>query len=184
MKKTRHDELEAVYLAFAKPLYFYLLKLTGSDIMAEELVQETFYRATLSLDLYEGGQVKSWLFKVARNAYMDEWRKKKRWGWVPFYNHLSNSTDFISPYGVPEDELFVKEVADEVKDILELLPENYRTILYLREYEQFTYEELAGTLDISLDQVKVNLYRARQRFKLLVERLGKDFERGDRYDVE
>lgn len=184
MKKNRQDELEIVYLAFAKPLYYYLLKLTGSYTIAEELVQETFYRATLSLDLYEEGQVKSWLFKVARNTYMDEWRKRKRWGWVPFYNHLSNSTDFISPYGVPEDELSEKEMVDEVQDVMALLPENYRTILYLREYEQFTYEELARTLDISLNQVKVNLHRARQRFKQLAERLGKDFERGGNDNVE
>lgn len=184
MKKSRQDELEAVYLAFAKPLYFYLLKLTGSDMTAEELMQETFYRATLSLDLYEDGQVKSWLFKVARNTYMDEWRKRKRWNWIPFYNHFSNSTDFVSPYGIPEDDLSMKEIADEVQDVMVLLSENYRTILYLREYEQFTYEELAKTLGISLNQVKVNLHRARQRFKQLAERLGKDFERGGDDDVE
>ena len=86
MKKQRQDDLETVYLAYAKPLYFYLLKLTGSESVAEELVQETFYRATLSLDLYEGGQVKSWLYRVARNTYMDEWRKRKRWRWDPLYD--------------------------------------------------------------------------------------------------
>ncbi|ALC84426.1 RNA polymerase [Bacillus sp. FJAT-22090] len=184
MKKSRQDELEVIYLAFAKPLYFYLVKLTGSDTMAEELVQETFYRATLSLDLYEGGQVKSWLFKVARHAYMDEWRKRKRWGWVPFYDYLSNSKELVTPYGVPEDDMKIKELTREVKDILILLPENYRSILYLREYQQFSYEELASTLDISLNQVKINMYRARQRFKLLASRLGKDFERGENDGME
>lgn len=153
-------------------------------MMAEELVQETFYRATLSLDLYEDGQVKSWLFKVARNTYMDEWRKRQRWKWVPFYDYLSNTSDIVSPYGIPEEVLDAKEMTSEVQDIMALLPENYRTILYLREYEQFSYGELANMLDISLDQVKVHLYRARQRFKLLSERLGKDFERGVNDDME
>ena len=172
MKKDRRDDLEMVYLAFAKPLYYYLLKLTGSAHVAEELVQETFYRATLSLDLYEDGQVKSWLFKVARNAYMDEWRKRKRWNWVPFYDYLTNSEDLVSPYGVPAEALASKEIGEEVRDILEMLPENYRSILYLREYEQFSYEELSKSLDLSPDQVKVNLYRARQRFKQLAEKSG------------
>ena len=184
VKKRRQDELELVYLNFAKPLYYYLLKLTGSETMAEELVQETFYRATLSLDLYENGQVKSWLFKVARNTYMDEWRKRQRWKWVPLYEYVSNSEDFVSPYGVPEEDLSEKEVAEEIQDIVLLLPENYRTILYLREYEQFSYDELAKTMDISLDQVKINLYRARKRFKQIAQRLGKDFERGDNIGVE
>lgn len=172
LKKSRQDDLEMVYLNFAKPLYFYLLKLTGSAHMAEELVQETFYRATLSLDLYEGGAVKSWLFKVARNAYLDEWRKRKRWNWVPFYNSLLNTSELVSPYGIPVEELDQKITGEIVQDLMELLPENYRSILYLREYEQFTYEEISTALDLSPDQVKVNLYRARQRFKQLAERLG------------
>lgn len=176
MKKKRRDDLELVYLNFAKPLYFYLLKLTGSAHTAEELVQETFYRATLSLDLYAGGEVKSWLFKVARNAYLDEWRKRKRWNWVPFYDTLTNSKEFISPYGVPDEALQTKIVAETVEDLLALLPESYRSILYLREFEQFTYEEIASALDLSSSQVKVNLYRARKRFKQLAEKLGVTLE--------
>lgn len=152
--------------------------------MAEELVQETFYRATLSLDLYENGQVKSWLFKVARHAYMDEWRKRKRWKWIPFYDYLSNSRDFVSPYGVPEEILIKREVINAVEDIMKLLPENYRTIIHLRECEQFSYEELSETMDLSLNQVKVNLYRARQRFKQISVRLGKNFESGVNDGVE
>lgn len=184
MKKDTFDDLEKVYLTFAKPLYYYLLKLTGSHHKAEELVQETFYRATLSLDLYEDEQVKSWLFKVARHAYMDEWRKNKRWQWVPFYTYLSSSEEMISPDGVPEDTLAAKETKEDVEDILSLLPENYRTLLYLREYKQFTYEELAITMDLSLNQVKVNLYRARKRFKQLSERYGKEFKRGENNGME
>lgn len=71
-----------------------------------------------------------------------------------------------------------------MENIITLLPESYRTILYLREYEEFTYEELGETLNLSLDQVKINLYRARQRFKILSERLGKEFERGGRNGME
>lgn len=184
MKKNKFDDLETIYLTFADPLYFYLLKLSGSAIVAEELVQETFYRATLSLDLYDDGQVKSWLFKVARNAYMDEWRKRKRWKWVPFYDYLTNTRDFESPYGVPEKDLTEQELTDDVTNVMILLPESYRSILYLREYEQFSYEELGETLDLSLNQVKVNLYRARQRFKKISERIGKDFERGGKNGME
>ena len=176
MKKKRQDELEEIYLAYAKPLYFYLWKLSGSESLAEELMQETFYRATLSLDVYEGGQVKSWLYKVARNTYLDEWRKRKRWKWDPFSNQLVES--MVSPYGLPEDQLDKQEVAEDIQDVATLLPENYRSILHLREYEMFSYEEIAETFDLSIDQVKVSIHRARQRFKQLAERHGKDFKRG------
>lgn len=175
MKRKTYDDLEKVYLAFAEPLYYYLLKLTGSHSVAEELVQETFFRATLSLDLYKEEQVRGWLFKVARHAYLDEWRKNQRWQWVPFFDQLSNSTNMISPDGIPEKSVIEGELKDEITDIMNLLPENYRTILYLREYKQFTYEELSVTMDLSLNQIKVTLYRARERFRQLSERLGKDF---------
>lgn len=92
---------------------------------------------------------------------------------MPFYDYRANSEDLVSPYGVPADALALKEIGEEVRDIMEMFPENYRSILYLREYEQFSYEELAKTLDLSPDQVKVNLYRARQRFKQLAERFWK-----------
>lgn len=184
MEKNKLDDLEEIYLALSEPLYYYLLKLTGSPNVAEELVQETFYRATLSLDLYENEQIKSWLFKVARNAYMDEWRKSQRWKWVPLFDYLSDSTKCLSPYGIPEDKLLDEEVSKEVSDVMKALPESYRSILYLREYEQFSYEELAEALDLSLNQVKVSLHRARKRFKQISKRLGKKFDRGENNGVE
>lgn len=179
MKKEILNDLGQIYLKFAEPLYYYLLKMTGSHYVAEELVQETFYRATLSLDLYEEEQIKSWLFKVARHAYLDEWRKNKRWKWVPFYNHMSNSAEMISPDGLPEKNMIHKETKKDVIDVISLLPENYRTIIYLREYKQFSYEELSETMELSLNQVKVTLHRARERFKQLSDRLGKNFNRGE-----
>lgn len=164
------NSLEAVYLAHAKPLYYYLLKLSGSAYLAEELVQETFYRATLSLDLYEDGQVKSWLFKVARNAYMDEWRRRNRFKWLPFYEVVFDSEEMLSPDGLPEAALLETELRSEIQDGLSLLSERDRSLIYLREYEELSYEELTKVLDVSLDQVKVGLYRARKRLAQLLEK--------------
>lgn len=175
VKKQKINELEILFLAYAEPLYYYLLKISGSHFIAEELVQETFYRAALSLDLYENEQVKSWIYKVARNAYMDEWRKRQRWKWVPFLEQITGLNDLPSPYGVPEEEVMAKQRKEEVEDIMKLLPEQYRSILYLREQQQFSYEELSETLELSAEQVKVTLHRARKRFKQLAERLGKNF---------
>ncbi|MBP3040552.1 hypothetical protein J9303_13760 [Bacillaceae bacterium Marseille-Q3522] len=72
------QELDELYRHYAKPLYFYLLKFSGSPQMAEDLKQETFVRATISFSVHHQEKVKAWLFKVARNAYLDEWRKRMR----------------------------------------------------------------------------------------------------------
>lgn len=123
MKKDNRDELEVIYMTFAEPLYYYLLKLSGSRDLAEELVQE-------------------------------------------------NHHHFISPYGLPQEELHKKEEKQEIDDLMNLLPEQYRTILHLREHQQFTYEELGTTLELTQNQVKVLLHRARQKLKQIADRKG------------
>ncbi|XKH49493.1 sigma-70 family RNA polymerase sigma factor [Chryseomicrobium palamuruense] len=169
--KTRPGSLEDLYRQYAKPLYLYLLKLSGSPPLAEDLTQETFVRATISLHTYEGEEARAWLFKVARNVYLDEWRKrKKRQGsWL---GAVFRQQEMISPDGKPEDLLLQSEQAEEANALLAFLPEQYRTILYLREYEEFTYEEIAEAMQLSLDQVKVSLHRARKRYQQLAQRKG------------
>lgn len=183
-REVKNKELEELYATYAKPLYYYLLQMSGSAHVAEELVQETFFRATLSLDLYAGGSAKSWLFTVARHAYLDEWRKRKRWNWVPFQEFFHEKSIAYSPDGIPLDEVLYMELVEDVQDILGMLPENYRTVLYLREYEQCNYNELAQIMGLSINQVKVTLHRARKRFKQIATRQGKSFERRYNNGVE
>ncbi|MFS0862986.1 sigma-70 family RNA polymerase sigma factor [Fredinandcohnia sp. 179-A 10B2 NHS] len=163
MSKERNEKLDDIYRRYAESLYYYLLRMSGSPNLAEELVQETFYRATVSLAFYKYEDVKPWLFRVARNTYLDEWRKRQRWKWVPFYE----KGEMVSPYGVPEDVMVEKETSTELADILDLLPENYRTILYLREMAEFTYEEIEQAMELTDSQVKVTLHRARKKLQAL-----------------
>ncbi|WP_449538070.1 sigma-70 family RNA polymerase sigma factor [Ferdinandcohnia sp. Marseille-Q9671] len=167
MNKERNEKLDDIYRRYAEPLYYYLLRMSGSANLAEELVQETFFRATVSLSFYKYEDVKPWLFKVARNTYLDEWRKRQRWKWVPFYD----SGDMTSPYGIPEDEMLGKETAEELTDLLDLLPENYRTIIYLREIAEFSYEEIQEAMELSESQVKVTLHRARKKLQTIAEKV-------------
>lgn len=169
MHEDKQENLESLYRKYAEPLYYYLLKLTGSSQLAEDFVQETFIRATISLEIEHVGQVKSWLYKVARNIYLDEWRNRKRREKIPFLNRLLKETEMLSPYGVPEETLIIKEEVTEIQTLLQFLPEKYRTILYLREYENFSYKELEESLNLSESQVKVQLYRAKEKLKELYE---------------
>lgn len=166
MGKERNEKLDDIYRRYAEPLFYYLLRMSGSSTLAEELVQETFFRATVSLSFYKYEDVKPWLFKVARNTYLDEWRKRQRWKWVPFYD----KGDMKSPYGIPEEEVVTRENIGELADLLELLPENYRTIIYFREIAEFSYEEIQEAMELTESQVKVTLHRARKRLQILAGR--------------
>ncbi|MFJ7733759.1 sigma-70 family RNA polymerase sigma factor [Lysinibacillus sp. NPDC097231] len=171
MDRQRKNELEQLYEKYAKSLYYFLLKMSGSVHIAEDLVQETFVRATISLSFYKEEDVRAWLFKVARNTYLDEWRKQKRRRTIPFA-HLFWKDELLSPYGLPEADILMQEVTEDIQSLFNFLPENYRMILYLREYEQFTYHELQEALDLSEGQVKVLLHRARKRLAEIAKKNG------------
>ena len=101
--QNKRNQLRNLYKQYARPLYFYLLKLSGSKQLAEDLTQETFVRATISLHTYENEEARAWLFKVARNAYLDEWRKQQRWRTIPILSAFTTKKEMISPYGIPEE---------------------------------------------------------------------------------
>ncbi len=170
-------KLENLYKQYAKTLYFYLLRLSGSKQLAEDLTQETFVRATIHLNEYEGEEARAWLFKVARNAYLDEWRKQKRRKTIPLLSIFSSKEDMISPYGIPEDSLLMQETHQQLEDLLAFLPEQYRSVIYLREYEDFSYKEIMEALQLTEEQVKVKLHRARKRLASLAEKKGWYYDR-------
>ena len=70
-----------------------------------------------------------------------------------------------------------QEQIKELDDLLCFLPEQYRSILYLREYQSFSYQEIMEALQLSEEQVKVTLYRARKRLAQLVEKKGWEYDR-------
>ncbi|RKJ60443.1 sigma-70 family RNA polymerase sigma factor, partial [Butyricicoccus sp. 1XD8-22] len=140
--------------------------------LAEDLTQETFVRATVHLNKYEGEEARAWLFKVARNAYLDEWRKQKRRKSIPLLSLFLSKDDMISPYGIPEDFLLAQETHQQIDDLLGYLPEQYRSVIYLREYEEFSYKEIMEALQLTEEQVKVRLHRARKRLAILAEKKG------------
>ncbi|MFD1020038.1 sigma-70 family RNA polymerase sigma factor [Thalassobacillus hwangdonensis] len=166
MDGSKKQKLEDIYALHAKSLYHYLLRMTGSPQVAEDLVQETFVRATISLSFYKNEQVKGWLFKVARHAYLDLWRKRQRWKWVPFFDGMEGLS---SPYGEPESALMESEAKGGVEQMFRSLPEDYRTVIYLREHLDMSYKEIAESMDKNESQVKVTLHRARQRMRKLRE---------------
>lgn len=164
--------LDELYRHFAKPLYFYLLKLSGSPHLAEDLTQETFVRATISLSVHHHENIRAWLLKTARNAYLDEWRKREKRKWIPFSESLLNQREMISPYGLPEDEMMKVEDQKDVEQLLSYLPETYRSVIYLREIVGLSYAEIQKTLDFTEGQVKVTLHRAKKKLAQLIESKG------------
>ena len=134
----------------------------GSKEIAEELVQETFYRAMVSMKTEHRDYARAWLYKVARHLFIDWYRKHR--GEVQMRSEIELQGTH-NTYPTPEEALATSERKIRVAQIMERIPEQYRTILLLREMNHLSYRELGQILDMNLDQVKVTLYRARERFK-------------------
>ena len=168
--------LEDLYRQYRTPVQQYLYRLSGSPELAEELAQETFIRAWAGLLTFRGDcSVASWLFRIARNAFLNNQRRATS-------TRLPTDELHALPddggYGDPVGRYAEGEQRNMIAIALAELPEKQRTILLLRDAEGLAYAEIADVLGISLSAVKVNLYRARNAFRLTYQSL--EAKEGDR----
>jgi RNA polymerase sigma-70 factor, ECF subfamily len=155
--------LDTIYRRYRGPVQSYLYRLCGSADLAEELAQETFANACAGLLSFRGDcSVATWLFRIARNAYLNSLRR-------PSPQRID--TDELlaipdqSPAGDPAHQYAAREQRTLIGLALGQLPEKQRSILLLRDAEGLSYAEIADVLALSLAAVKVNLFRARNAFR-------------------
>lgn len=163
--------------------------LTYNEEDAEDLVQETYLKAHKFIDKYiEGTNAKAWLFKILKNAYINEYRKKvKRPNKVDFediVNYHDSDNSNIPGYLDLREELFKDRMGDEVTYAINSLPIDFRTVILLCDIEGFTYEEIAKIIDVPIGTVRSRLFRARnilkEKLKLYASKMGYKDLRGSR----
>jgi RNA polymerase sigma-70 factor (ECF subfamily) len=141
--------LEELFRAHWPLVNGYLRRRTGDPALAEELAQETFYRATRAFLGWRGGAPVAWLLAIARNVLLDEVRRGRRL--VPLPESL---TDRAAPTG---DE--------SVTQALESLPPSQRRILELVYVFGYSHAEVAAILETTEGAVRTAVWRARAAFR-------------------
>ncbi len=127
-------------------------------------------------------EVKPWLFRIARNACVDELRRRQLIRWEPIEprrdrdddSHVAPAALISSEAYEPERELLRSERVGLVREALRHLPQRYRTCLLLREAEGLSCEEIGTQLGLSSGAVRTTLCRARQRLRSEYLKLGGD----------
>ena len=161
--------------------------LTYNEEDANDLVQETYMKAHRFIDKYIAGtNAKAWLFKILKNAYINEYRKKsKRPTKVDFEEIVSyhdSDESRGSGYLDLREEIFQNMMGDEVTIAINSLPIDFRTVVLLCDIEGFTYEEISKIIDVPIGTVRSRLFRARnmlkERLKSYAENLGYEDKRG------
>jgi len=171
LDKNKKDQVfENELLPHIDALKTFAFHLTYNENDADDLVQETYMKAYRFIDKYiEGTNAKAWLFKILKNAYINEYRKKsKRPKQVDFEDIVSyhDSDDSSSTsYLDLREEIFQNMMGDEVTIAINRLPIDFRTVILLCDVEGFTYEEISKIINVPIGTVRSRLFRARNMLK-------------------
>ncbi|MDF1799906.1 MAG: sigma-70 family RNA polymerase sigma factor [Planctomycetota bacterium] len=147
----------------------------------EDIVQDTFLKAFRRLETFQHqSSFSTWLQRIAINTALD---LHKRRGRSPVQavedpEILSDASpgNFDRRVMAPDARLEQEEIAEVTQQVLEELPDIFRTVLVLREFEDRAYQEIADLLGVSIGTVESRLFRARARFKDALLRLFPEFD--------
>lgn len=142
---------------FADRLYRFALKNLNDTDLAKDFVQDAYEKLWMRIDQVDNNKVKSYLFRTVVNAQIDRSRRAKLQ-----QNHLASLE--VNP--TQEHTFF--DVQEKIDEGVNRLTEIQRTVLTLRDYEGYSYHEIAEMTDLSEDQVKVYIFRARKFLKAYI----------------
>jgi len=164
--------LKSLIERYLKPIYSFVYRLTGNGQDAEDISQEVFVKVWKNLNKFdESKSFKTWLFTIAKNTAYDSLRKKKE---IVF----SDLEDEDGEGGV-EEEISDSEILPEMaliksEDVAGLeaaikkLPFNYRAVIFLKETEELTFDEIGRILNKPLNTVKSHYRRAILRLRKIL----------------
>ena len=189
-KKEEYDQVfEDELLPHIDALHTFAFHLTYNEADANDLVQETYMKAYRFIDKYQQGtNAKAWLFKILKNAYINEYRKKskrpKKVDFEEIVSYHDGDNDTMTGYFDLREEMFDNMMGDEVTTAINMIPVEFRTVILLCDIEGFTYEEISKIINVPIGTVRSRLFRARnllkEKLKSYAEKLGFEDKRGQR----
>jgi len=158
------EKIRKLYELHKEAIFRYFLRMTGNGDEAGELTQEAFYQACLSLHRFrQEASLKTWLFSIARNVYLKYLREKSKHKTIAWEENLAiNGWDIHAGDPIAQ-VLIMKEERERIQAALTQLPENARTIIILKEYEQLSYEEIAVIFSQTVNWARVTFFRAKKQ---------------------
>ncbi|MGQ9705477.1 MAG: RNA polymerase sigma factor [bacterium] len=149
---------KVLFERYFKPVFYYCLKFTKSKNEAEDNTQDIFIKVFTSLNMYCGGNFRGWLFRIARNHFIDDYRRRSKVSNVPLDEVIEKEESFSL-----EEKLELKNDIDRLISALEELTEKCREVMYLRFFQGLKYEEISEVLDLPVGSVKTHIHRGREK---------------------
>lgn len=178
--KSAELEFQQIFNDYQPKILRYLIRLVG-QYEAEDLTQEVFIKIESGLKNFRGdSKLSTWIYRIATNTAVDRMRKSE----FKYKGYDTISSDFkAEDYSVPvhkksiaeekvetaDQQIVKKEMNTCIRNFIENLNENYRSVLILSEIEGLKNKEIAEVLNVSLDTVKIRLHRARTQLRKKLE---------------
>lgn len=147
-------------------IYYMLLKMVNNKSDAEDLTIEAFGKAFKNIEQYTPNYAFStWLFKIATNNCIDFIRKKKA-NLISLDQNADDQDNLGTPLQSdspdPEEDMIKNQRIALMRNVVSKLKPRYRTLIELRYFREFSYEEIAAELSLPIGTVKAQLFRARE----------------------
>ena len=152
-------DFQEVYDLYFRDVYRYALSLCRNESLAEEITQETFFKALAKLDSFDGRcKVSVWLCQIAKNTYISMCRRNK---------HLENNSyaELTPSNGNIEEIIFDKETAFAIHKVLHTLEEPYKEVFSLRTFGELSFKQIAELFEKTEAWARVTYHRARLKIK-------------------
>jgi RNA polymerase sigma-70 factor (ECF subfamily) len=163
VRQGDHSAFEHLVRRYENRLMGVLLRFVRDRELARDLAQETFLRVYERLDQFDPARrFGPWLFRIGVNLALDYLRKRKRRIWPSLF---SDSRVEKGPDPAVADPRIALDLEQEVRRVLESIPEKYRTVLILRDLENFSTSEIAAILHRKEATIRWRLAEARMRFQ-------------------
>ena len=153
---------EEVARDHGRTIYNFAYRLTGNPSDAGDLVQEVLLRVRRGLGSYTPGSFEGWLWRITRNAFLDEMRRRKRRATVPFpEDDRGHEGTTPEPYEV----LAEVRLSRDVQAALLRLPYDFREAVVLCDVVGLTYDEIAEAVGIPVGTVRSRIHRGRRQLR-------------------
>ncbi|MGL4913109.1 MAG: RNA polymerase sigma factor [Romboutsia sp.] len=158
MRDKDINEFDKIYNQYFKAVYLFILKMSKDSNIAEEIAQETFFKAMSSIDSFKGNcKISSWLFQIAKNTYFTYLKKQER--------YIHKTKDYEERCTNIEESLLDKEKSFYIHKILHSIEEPYKEVFTLRVFGELSFMQIGLLFGKSENWARVTFYRAKQKIK-------------------
>ncbi len=152
---------------YGRKIYNFAYRLTGNPADAHDLSQEVLLRVRRGLANYQPGSFEGWLWRITRNAFIDEIRKRQRRPTTPLPDEIDRWDAATSE---PADLVFDRlSLGDDIQKALLELPIEFREAVILCDVVGLSYEEIAEAVAVPVGTVRSRIHRGRKQLRSLLE---------------